>query len=225
MPSAVQRDALGAQTAQILLERIKAGEWALGHKLPGETTLAAQLGVGRSTVREAIRELAGRGVLDPRQGAGVFVTAIDATEDWDAVLKRADIASVIEGRIAIETEAAGLAALRRTAADIRAMRRALGRRVVDGQTTEEYVDADMTLHRTVVAAAHNDVLLELFDGFVPRIRRAMIELLRMRPHSRHANGDDQGAHAALVAAIVDHDPATAADKSRSHLAEMKDALT
>ncbi|MEV5392712.1 winged helix-turn-helix domain-containing protein, partial [Nocardia farcinica] len=128
----VRRHPLAAQTAELLLERIRAGEWALGHRLPGETTLAAQLGVGRSTVREAIRELAGKGVLDSRQGAGVFVTALDVTEDWDAMLHRADIAAVIEARIAIEAEAAALAARRRTPADLRALRRSLAAREPHG---------------------------------------------------------------------------------------------
>ncbi|MBX9921568.1 MAG: GntR family transcriptional regulator, partial [Mycolicibacterium frederiksbergense] len=84
MAAQVQRHPLAAQAAELLLTRIRDGEWPLGHRIPGETTLAAQLGVGRSTLREAIRELAGRGVLESRQGAGVFVTAVDATEDWDA---------------------------------------------------------------------------------------------------------------------------------------------
>lgn len=92
----VTRRPLADQAAELLLERIRAGEWALGEKLPGETTLAPQLGVGRSTVREAIRQLAGRGVLATRQGAGIFVTALDVPEDWDTVLRRADIAAVIE---------------------------------------------------------------------------------------------------------------------------------
>src|SRR5690242_21276334 len=114
----VRRAPLADQAADLLLARVRSGEWHLGAKLPGETTLAPQLGVGRSTVREAIRQLAGRGVLASRQGAGVFVIALDAPEDWDAVLRRADIVSVIEGRIAIETEAAALAAARRTPAEI-----------------------------------------------------------------------------------------------------------
>ena len=60
-----------------------------------ETTLAPQLGVGRSTVREAIRQLAGRGILATRQGAGVFVVALDAPEDWTRTVARADILAVI----------------------------------------------------------------------------------------------------------------------------------
>ncbi|MBP6686121.1 MAG: winged helix-turn-helix transcriptional regulator, partial [Leucobacter sp.] len=86
----VQRSSLADQAADVLLARIRAGEWELGAKLPGETTLAVQLGVGRSTAREAIRQLAGLGVLSSRQGAGVFVTALDARDDWDLVLRRSD---------------------------------------------------------------------------------------------------------------------------------------
>ncbi|MGN0122640.1 FadR/GntR family transcriptional regulator, partial [Rhodococcus rhodochrous] len=96
----VRREPLADQAAELLLERIRSGEWPLGAKLPGETTLAPQLGVGRSTVREAIRQLAGRGILTTRQGAGVFVTALDAPEDWTRTVARADILAVIEARIA-----------------------------------------------------------------------------------------------------------------------------
>jgi DNA-binding transcriptional regulator YhcF (GntR family) len=87
---------LADQAADALFARIRSGEWALGAKLPGETTPAPQLGVGRSTVREAIRQLAGRGIPDSRQGSGVFVTALDAPDDWEEVLRRADIVTVIE---------------------------------------------------------------------------------------------------------------------------------
>ena len=62
----VRRASMADQAADVLLGRIRGQEWALGAKLPGETTLAAQLGVGRSTVREAIRQLAGRGVFSAR---------------------------------------------------------------------------------------------------------------------------------------------------------------
>lgn len=167
MVSQVRRHPLAAQAAELLLTRIRNGEWPLGHRLPGETTLAAQLGVGRSTLREAIRELAGKGVLDSRQGAGVFVTALDVTEDWDVVLRRATIAAVIEARIAIEAEAAALAAQRRTPADLRAIRRALAARETHGEPIADHVDADMAFHRAVIVAAHNDVLTQLFDSFLP----------------------------------------------------------
>jgi DNA-binding FadR family transcriptional regulator len=221
-PAAVRRHPLAAQAADILLERIRSGEWPLGRKLPGEMMLTAQLGVGRSTLREAIRELSGQGVLDSRQGSGVFVTALDTAENREAVLRRASIVSVIEARIAIEAEAAGLAAQRRTPADLRAVRRALARRRAGGQRTDEHVDADMAFHRAVVVAAHNDVLGELFDGFVPRVRTAMIDMLRIRPLA--SEEADHAAHAALAQAIASRDPRAAAELSRSHLTALKGAL-
>jgi DNA-binding FadR family transcriptional regulator len=211
-----------AQAADILLERIRSGEWPLGRKLPGEVLLTAQLGVGRSTLREAIRELSGKGVPDSRQGSGVFVTALATTEDREAVLRRASVMSVIEARIAIETEAAALAAQRRSPADLRAVRRALASRRADGQSAAEHVDADMAFHRAVVLAAHNDVLAELFNGFVPRVRAAMIDMLRIRPLV--SDEADHAAHAALVQAIAGNDPRAAAELSRSHLTALARAL-
>ncbi|MCX8562423.1 FadR/GntR family transcriptional regulator [Mycolicibacterium mucogenicum] len=223
MVSQVQRQPLAAQAAQLLLTRIKDGEWALGQRLPGETTLAAQLGVGRSTLREAIRELAGKGVLDSRQGAGVFVTALDVTDDWDTVLRSANIASVIEARIAIEAEGAALAATRRTPADLRTIRRTLADRGVTGQSVPEHVDADMAFHRAVIAAAHNDVLTQLFDAFLPRLRLAMIDMLKIRPIT--SEPCDHDLHQQLADAIVARDPAAASAASRTHLSALKESFT
>lgn len=222
MVTQVRRQPLAAQTAELLLTRIRAGEWPLGHRLPGETLLAAQLGVGRSTLREAIRELAGKGVLDSRQGAGVFVTALDVTDDWDVVLRGATIVAVIEARIAIEAEAAALAAQRRTPADLRAIRRALAGRLAAGQTVADHVDADMAFHRAVVLAAHNTVLTQLFDSFLPRLRLAMIDMLALRPVPSEAA--DHAAHEHLAQAIADRNPTAAADFSRTHLSALKEAF-
>ncbi|MFF0543756.1 FadR/GntR family transcriptional regulator [Nocardia thailandica] len=222
MSAQVRRQPLAAQAAELLLARVRSGEWPLGHRLPGETVLAPQLGVGRSTLREAIRELAGRGVLDSRQGAGVFVTALDVTEDWDVVLRGATIVAVIEARIAIEAEAAALAARRRTPADLRAIRRALAGRVADGQTVAEHVDADMAFHRAVIVAAHNDVLTQLFDSFLPRLRLAMIDMLTLRPLPSEAA--DHAAHERLADALADRNPTAAAEFSRTHLTALKEAF-
>lgn len=216
----VRRHRLAEQAADLLLARIRSGEWPLGAKLPGETTLAPQLGVGRSTVREAIRELAAKGVLETRQGAGVFVLAHDVREDWDAVLRRAGIVAVVETRIAIESEAAALAAARRTPADLRRIRRALAGRLDPGFGIEELVDADTAFHRAVVVAAHNEILVELFDTVAPRVRQAMVDMLRLRP-----GGPDHEAHAGLVDAIAAGDAARAAVVSRAHLVSMKEALS
>jgi DNA-binding FadR family transcriptional regulator len=218
----VRRSPLADQAAELLLARIRAGEWELGAKLPGETSLGPQLGVGRSTVREAIRQLAGRGVLATRQGAGVFVIALDIPEEWDAVLRRSDIAAVIEARIAIEVEASALAAERRTPADLRALRQALADRDAHRTRIEEHVDADHRFHRSIVAAAHNPLLLELFDSFTPRNRLAMIDMLRIR--GSHGEDADHDVHVSVYEAIRDRSPDLAATLTRDHLNGLKARL-
>ncbi|MCB8910737.1 FCD domain-containing protein [Rhodococcus rhodochrous] len=218
----VRREPLADQAAELLLERIRSGEWPLGAKLPGETTLAPQLGVGRSTVREAIRQLAGRGILTTRHGAGVFVTALDAPEDWTRTVARADILAVIEARIAIEVEASALAAERRTPAELRALKKSLRERETHRTDIEEHVDTDIVFHRTIVVAAHNPILLDLFDGFTPRNRHAMIEMLRTR--GTHGDDTDHDTHRRIYDAIADRDAATAAAVTRDHLTSLTTAL-
>ncbi|MGP5268622.1 FadR/GntR family transcriptional regulator [Brachybacterium alimentarium] len=215
----VTRVPLAEQAADLLLDRIREGEWPLGSKLPGESTLGPQLGVGRSTVREAIRRLAGQGVLSTRQGAGVFVDALDIVEDWGVALRKADINSVIEARIAVEVEAAALAAERRSPVELRAIRHAAAER--DSQRTEidAHVDADIAFHRAVVTASHNPLIVDLFDSFTPRSRQAMIELLRLR--GTLGSDVDQHAHTAILEAIADHDGQTASALARTHLLTLK----
>lgn len=221
--TAVRREPLADQAANLLLGRIRSGEWKLGEKLPGETTLGPQLGVGRSTVREAIRQLAGRGVLTTRQGAGVFVAALDVPEDWESMLHRSGIAAVLEARLAIEGEAASLAAERRTPADLRAIRRALADRAEQRSDLEPHVDADTAFHRAIVAASHNPILLELFDAFTPRTRAAMIGLLRIR--KSFGSDADHDAHVELAEAIASRDAVVAARLSRAHLHALKGELS
>lgn len=223
MPT-IRRHPLAEQAAEAILDRLRAGEWPVGHKLPGETTLATQLGVGRSTVREAVRELAGKGVLASRQGSGVHVLAVDTPADWSQTLQRAAITDVVEARVALETRGARLAAVRRSPADLRRMRSALvARTAARAGSPEDYVDADTALHRTIVAAAQNSVLLDLFDAFVPRMREAMIALVRLHP--QHGDTVDDGAHTAIVDAIRDRDAERASSAASAHLDTLAASLT
>lgn len=217
MPT-LRRLPLADQAAELMLDRVRTGTWPLDHRLPGEQALAAELGVGRSTVREAIRQLAGRGVLESRQGSGVYVVRAEPGEDWQEVLRRGEIVDVLEVRGALETEAARLAAARRTPADLRAMAAALAGRgkVAATASAQEYVDADLVFHRAVVDAAHNAVLTDLFATFVPRLRRAMVDMIELDgAGERHRH--DQDAHEAILDAVRDRDADRAAATSRRHL--------
>ncbi|MFI6598840.1 FadR/GntR family transcriptional regulator [Nonomuraea sp. NPDC050536] len=214
----LQPSPLVEQATRTLREQITGGAWPVGTKLPAETALAKTLGVGRSTVREALRALAGAGLVQARQGSGVFVIAASPVEDWASRLRRAAIADVYEVRMLVEVEAARLAAHRRSPDDATALRAALARRqelaprpggVWTGDSRVAFVDADVALHAAVVAAAHNPVLTDLFGEFVPAMRQGLIDLVDLLDVStmEAEHGDD--AHAALVAAVITGDPDTA----------------
>ena len=223
----IQRQSLAGQAAAVILERVVTGDWTIGTKLPGEVALAAELGVGRSTVREAIRDLAGRGVLDARQGSGVFVIASAPVEDWPDVLRRAAVTEVVEGRLAVETEAAYRAAQRRTPADLVALDNALASRAQAEHHADDadYVDVDLEFHQAVVTAAHNMVLDELFRSFHARVRIAMIDMIALLGPDDQRPRQFHDAHAEIVAAIRVGDPELAATLSRTHLEQLHRHIT
>ncbi|MFF2746946.1 FadR/GntR family transcriptional regulator [Kitasatospora sp. NPDC058048] len=208
--AALRPSPLAEQAAARLEEQIRAGQWPVGGKLPGEVALAEELGVGRSTVREALRTLAAAGMVRSRQGSGVYVTADRPTGDWAARLRRAELAHVYEVRTVVEVQAARLAADRRTGADLAALDAALAaRRAAGGADDAAFVDADIALHTAVVAAAHNPVLDDLFAQFAPVLREQLVALVGL--FGLRAEDPDHGydAHADLVRALHDGDPEAA----------------
>lgn len=213
------------QATERLREQIIQGEWSVGTKLPGENALAQILGVGRSTVREALRALAGAGLVQARQGAGVFVIATKLQEDWLMSLRRAAVTDVYEVRMLIEVEAAQMAARRRTDADRVALDEALARRRDAAKAGDaEFVDADIALHSAVVAAAHNPVLTGLFAEFVPVLRQGLIDLVELLDlRSGDPNHGDDG-HTLLVEAIAREDAESAGRTLREELEQTLERL-
>src|SRR5918994_1940024 len=109
------------EVTERLSERIRAGDWPVGARIPTEPQLVEAFGVGRNTVREAVRALVHAGVLERRQGSGTYVVSTD--ELAGAVARKigaVEVAHTVEVRRAFEVEAARLAALRRTADDLAA---------------------------------------------------------------------------------------------------------
>ncbi|CAM04893.1 DNA-binding FadR family transcriptional regulator [Saccharopolyspora erythraea NRRL 2338] len=217
----LRRNPLSGQATQAMMELITGGQWPLGRKIPSETALAAEFGIGRSTVREALRELAVRGLLEARQGSGVFVVGTEPVEEWSLVVRRAEITEVVEGRIAVETEAARLAAAKRTADDMRAIEAANGARQAAGDgSAEAFVDADIAFHRAVVDAARNSVITGLFVSLTPRVREAMLDVVAVVEDSGEPRPVDRTEHQAIVDAIGDGDADRAARVTREHLGKV-----
>ncbi|MEO3862228.1 FadR/GntR family transcriptional regulator [Acrocarpospora sp. B8E8] len=171
-----QRASLVDQVIDQLKEQITSGSWQLHGKIPTETVLAEQLGVGRNTVREAVRALTHAGLLDCRQGDGTYVRATSELSGAMARrLRTAEQLEILEVRRALEVEAARLAATRRTDADIVAMETALARReqAWSGGDPTIFVEADLAFHVAVVQATHNRVLIDLYADFSAALRASI----------------------------------------------------
>lgn len=221
----VRPSPLVEQAAARLRAQITGGAWPVGTRLPGETTLAKELGVGRSTLREALRALVGAGLVQPRQGAGVFVIATEPVADWPTRLRRAAVTDVYEVRMLMEVQAARIAALRRTDEDIAAMSAALaGRKAAAAAADPEFVDADIALHAAVVAAAHNPVLTDLFAEFTPALRQGLIDLLELTDVRAEEQNHGEAAHTALVRAVESGDADGAALVAEQELQSTLDLL-
>ncbi|MFC3503744.1 FadR/GntR family transcriptional regulator [Micromonospora krabiensis] len=201
------------QTITQLRERILGGEWPVGGRIPTEPQLVAALGVGRNTVREAVRALQHAGVLECRQGSGTYVVSTD--ELAPVVARRLSdnrMAEVIEVRRAFEVEAARLAARRRTPEDLAALDDALAAREAawDAGRVDEFVAADALLHDAVMAAAHNPMLAELYASVGAALRSTLAQAIGDAPE-RHVD------HSRLVDAIRAGDPERAAIEAAAFL--------
>lgn len=166
--STARRAGLVDQVIEQIRQTVAAGEWPVGGRIPNEAVLVESLGVGRNTVREAVRALAHAGILEVRQGDGTYVRA---TSEVSGALRRlcgAELRDVLQVRRGLEVEGARLAAANRTDADIAQLRALLDYRdecVRDGRT-DEFARADMEFHLAVVASSHNPILTELYRGLI-----------------------------------------------------------
>lgn len=211
---ALARVSLSQQAAEALLEDVRRGRWEVGQQLPGEIALAAELNVGRSTMREAIGQLVTKGVLTTRHGVGAFLASVTPVEPWDRLAQVSEVAEVMQVRIAIECRAAALAATRHSRSDASAIRRALKTRngMLDASPAA-LAAADIAVHRLIVVAARNDLLTALFDSIEPRLVAAMSDLLTIVCVA----DEDADEHSAIVDAILARDADRAEQLTRAHL--------
>jgi GntR family transcriptional repressor for pyruvate dehydrogenase complex len=212
---------LSDQVAHQLAAGISAGRLRAGDKLPPESRLVEQFEVSRTVIREAMSRLKSLGLVDSRQGSGVYVSAsppfaplnFDARhgESREAVIQMAEV------RRALETEAAGLAAQRRTPADVKRLKSAVQAldRVV--KTGGDGVEEDLSLHRAIAAAAHNPFLNGTLD-YLSQFMRGAIGVTRANEaRSAEFAAQVRDEHNAVVLAIVAGDAVKARAAASRHL--------
>jgi GntR family transcriptional regulator, transcriptional repressor for pyruvate dehydrogenase complex len=211
---------LAEQLVAILSERIHDGSLRPGDKLPTEFEMAVNEGVSRTVVREAISRLQAAGLVETRHGIGTFVLApaplLKLEVDPASIMTIRDVLFVLELRISLEVEAAGLAAARRSEQQLREMDEALACFEASITDSGDTVKPDFDFHLKIAEATENpyfiDVMRRLGTTTIPRqriINQAMGDPNYLRGiHSEHEN---------IYRAILDRDPERARMMMRIHL--------
>lgn len=221
MPLAsTRRTGLVDQVISQLRTQIDSGEWGIGDRIPTESELAEQLEVGRNTVREAVRALAHAGLLEIRQGAGTFVRA--SSELGGALrrrLERSRLRENLEVRRALEVEAARLAALRHTEEDLATIDQAMALReeALTSRDMGTFVEADFALHKAVVDATHNTLLIELYSDIAQAVYASIA-------HIAYKNNDSAAEHTSVATEGIDHSQLVEAIRATDPVAATREAI-
>jgi GntR family transcriptional repressor for pyruvate dehydrogenase complex len=212
----IRRSALYEEVVDRLREFIDVHELRPGDRLTPERELAEQLGVSRTSVRQALTALKVLGIVDVRPGDGVYLVR---TEDLipslalEVLESEADHPMIWEVREAVETQAARLAAGRRTAEDLGRMEAALEAMAESVAAGGEGVVGDRHFHEAILSASHNPVLQNLFEQLADAIDKTSQGSLSLKGQPPIS----LDAHRAILAAIRDRSADLAGERMRDHL--------
>ena len=212
---------LSDQVAEQLSAEIKLGRLAPGDKLPTEARLVEQFAVSRTVVREAVSRLKSLGLVDSRQGSGVFVSAQQpfAPLNFEArhAASQEAVVQMVEVRRALEAEVAALAAQRRNAADIRAIAQAVKALDAAVRAGRNGVDEDMKFHRAIADAARNPFLIQTLE-YLGQFLRGVTQVTRANEARRVDFASEvQAEHLAILEAVKAGDAGQARQAAATHM--------
>lgn len=220
----VRTSRLYEQIVQQIEESIVKGDLKAGDQLPAERELAQRFGVSRTAVREAVKALREKGLVEAYSGRGTFIT--DGTTQ--AVRQSLDLMAKIgqpegsthlaEVRAILEPEIAQLAAVRIQEPELATMREAVAAMDRAGQDPEMYIEADLDFHLALAEGAANPLILSLLDSIVGLLREQRLRIFRV------PGGPERGQihHKRILDAVERHDAEKARDAMRSHLSQVRD---
>jgi GntR family transcriptional repressor for pyruvate dehydrogenase complex len=208
---------------------VKQGILKPGDKLPTESSLMAQHGVSRTVVREAISHLQASGLVLTRHGIGTFVLERPQTGlglDAEHILTLRDVLAILELRIGVETETAGLAASRRSEEQVRELAGALDEMQQAMAEGISAVEADKRFHLLIAQATGNryfvDILAQLGNAIIPRARLNTPGLEQDKPADFLERVSRE--HDDIFRAIERRDPEAARAAMRTHLSNSRERL-
>ena len=212
IPTLERDQHLPSRVASSINREISSGRLQTGARLPTENEMAESFGVSRNVIREAVSQLRADGVIMARQGVGAFVMAPEKRSviriDPAALRDTEGMERFFELRNILETEAAGLAAERRSQGSLDLIRDALDRMSGNERWEEGSIDADLAFHREIAHATGNEFINTFISFICERIRQSI-------HYARETNPIDSlvetnlAEHAAIYEAIVSGDPDTA----------------
>jgi DNA-binding FadR family transcriptional regulator len=223
-----RRDRLADAVYGRLLEEIVSGRYEVGDRLPAETDLAETFEVSRPVIREALNRLQADGLVTARQGAGNFVARVPPRQ-ITKLAPRASIAGILrafEVRIALEGQAARLAAERRSPTELTAIRAALEamrKAMEEGKPAQE---ADFAFHRAVAMASGNHTFAEILDTIAGTVASGMtvaLNITRQGTQLRTERVIDE--HVRIYEAIAASEPDSAELAMRYHIDQARKRLT
>lgn len=217
---------LADRVADAIQQTLLSGELKPGDVLPSERELCKQFDVSRTVIREAVRSLSGKGLVQAVGGSGVRVLAVDANTVGESMRNLVhaagiDYAKVDEIRHVIEVAAAGFAAERATAEDIGVVERSLEAMSDKLEDLEACVQADLAFHRALAVATQNELFLMLHDSLgapLVDVRRRNLERGGLARRKRIV-----AAHRRILNEVKRGDPERARAMMREHLGQVRDA--
>jgi GntR family transcriptional repressor for pyruvate dehydrogenase complex len=224
MYKTVQTSRLYEQIVQQIEESITSGELKEGDQLPAERELAQQFGVSRTAVREAVKTLREKGLVEAYPGRGTFITngtARSIQQTLDRMIRSGQAegtAHLTEVREILEPEIAALAAQRVDEEMLSAMREAIAVMDAARKDSEAFIEGDLDFHLALAEAAANPLILSLIDSIVGLLREQ-----RTRTYFVEG-GPERGQyhHRRILEAIEHRDAVGAREAMRAHLLQVRE---
>ena len=220
----VRSSRLYEQIVQQVEESIVKGTLKPGDQLPPERELAEEFGVSRTAVREAVKALREKGLVEAYPGRGTFITdgtshAIRQSLDRIAKIGQPEgSAFLAEVRAILEPEIAALAAVRASEQELASMREPISVMDEAREDPDAFIEADLDFHLALAEAAANPLILSLIDSIVALLREQRIGIFRVE------GGPERGQyhHKRILEAVERHDPEGARKAMRAHLQQVRE---
>ncbi|MBO3273784.1 transcriptional regulator GlcC [Pseudomonas schmalbachii] len=219
------------QVAERIERLIVDGVLKVGQALPSERRLVEKLGCSRSALREGLRVLRGRGIIDTEQGRGSFVAALNGASDVSPLMhlfssQPRTLYDLLEVRALLEGESARLAALRATEADLVLLRRRYEEmfEAPGDDDPRAHARRDHAFHRAISEASHNPVLVHTLQSLNDLMLSTVFASVNNLYHRPAQKRQIDRQHTRLYKAVVDHLPDQAQRAAREHIQSVRDSL-